>query len=358
MEAEEAAGTQAEAEEAESALEGIATAQQASKRLTAMCLPTTTDVLAAQQHDAITQSYRAQLIDLRTTGGKAKLRAQGIDEKRICELSQYTLDENQVLRYSPALAHYYNSEGLPCDADGALIAPTTVTEDRERAMIVVPKVLQHAVMYLHHYPRLAAHPGWADMLKRIQHAGYTWNGLQTSCKQMCRQCRVCFNATRTQQHKQGLYTSRRYKRPFEALSWDYMEFGHASDSGMRSILTIMCEHTGFVELHPMETGQATAERAADALVVFILRWGTPDTMWQAHDSQLQSEVVRRVCERLDIKIMSTTPYNKNATAKQERKHLLVAQILKRLHGGHPNTGDQRLPLAQHRLRNSTLVHAG
>jgi hypothetical protein len=108
----------------------------------------------------------------------------------------------------------------------------------------------------------------------------------------------------------------------------------------------------------METGQATAERAADALVVFILRWGTPDTMWQAHDSQLQSEVVRRVCERLDIKIMSTTPYNKNATAKPERKHLLVAQILKRLHGGHPNTWDQHLPLAEHRLRNTTLVHAG
>jgi hypothetical protein len=135
-----------------------------------------------------------------------------------------------------------------------------------------------------------------------------------------------------------------------------MEFGHASDSGMRSILTAMCEHTGFVELYPMEIGQATAERAADALVVFILRWGTPDTMWQAHDSQLQGEVVRRVCERLDIKIMSTTPCNKNATAKQERKHLLVAQILKRLHGGHPNTWDQHLPLAEHRLRNTTLVH--
>ena len=135
-------GTQVEAEEAESALEGISAGQQAAKGLTTMCLPAITDVLAAQQHDAVTQSYRAQLLDLGTTGGKAKLRAQGIDEKRICELSQYTLDENQVLSYSPALAHYYNSEGLPCDADGVPIAPTTVTEDRERAMIVAPKVLQ------------------------------------------------------------------------------------------------------------------------------------------------------------------------------------------------------------------------
>ena len=56
--------------------------------------------------------------------------------------------------------------------------------------------------------------------------------------------------------------------------------------------------------------------------------------------------------------MSTTAYNKNATVKQERKHLLVARIPKRLHGGHPNTWDQHLPLSEHRLRNTTLVHAG
>jgi hypothetical protein len=61
-------------------------------------------------------------------------------------------------------------------------------------------------------------------------------------------------------------------------------------------------------------------------VVFILRWGIPHTMWQAQDShsyRARWSEDRRVCERLDIKIMSTTPYNKNATAKQERKHLLV-----------------------------------
>jgi hypothetical protein len=51
--------------EAESTLEEISAAQQAAKRLTAMCLPAITDVLAAQQHDAVTQSYRAQLLDPR-----------------------------------------------------------------------------------------------------------------------------------------------------------------------------------------------------------------------------------------------------------------------------------------------------
>jgi hypothetical protein len=80
-----------------------------------MCLPAITDVLAARQHDAVTQSYRAQLLDQGTAGGKAKLRAQGI-YRRAAHLraeSVHPVDENQVRRYSPALAHYYNSEGLP-----------------------------------------------------------------------------------------------------------------------------------------------------------------------------------------------------------------------------------------------------
>jgi hypothetical protein len=68
----------------------------------------------------------------------------------------------------------------------------------------------------------------------------------------------------------------------------------------------MCEHTGFCELYPATRGEATAEVAADALVRFCLRWGTPDTIWAGRDTQLNnSEVVARVCTRLGIRSMTT-----------------------------------------------------
>jgi hypothetical protein len=59
---------------------------------------------------------------------------------------------------------------------------------------------------------------------------------------------------------------------------------------------------------------------------------------------MSGEVIARVCERLDIKCMSSTAYNKNAIAKQDRKHKLINSVLRRLHEGHSNSWDQHLSL--------------
>jgi hypothetical protein len=56
--------------------------------------------------------------------------------------------------------------------------------------------------------------------------------------------------------------------------------------------------------------------------------------------------------------MMTNAYDKNALGKQERKHLLINEVLKGLHQGYPNRWDEWLPMAEHRLRNTTLLHAG
>ena len=59
-------------------------------------------------------------------------------------------------------------------------------------------------------------------------------------------------------------------------------------------------------------GDATAEFVADCLVQWGLRWGFPGTAWGGQDVQMGGEVIARVCERLGIKCMSSTAYNKNA----------------------------------------------
>jgi hypothetical protein len=83
------------------------------------------------------------------------------------------------------------------------------------------------------------------------------------------------------------------------------------------------EHTGFCELYAADAGDATAEFVADCLVQWSLRWGFPETAWGGQNVQMSGEVIARVCARLGIKCMSSTAYNKNAIAKQERKHKLI-----------------------------------
>ena len=154
----------------------------------------------------------------------------GVSQARVMELSQYCLDENAVLLHSPTMAHYYDAEGEPCDENYVKLSPTSVREDRMAAMVVVPKELQHDICYLNHYSKHAGHPQWGDMVARIRAAGYTWSGIKASCKRMCDQCKVCFQATRARSHQRGLFTSRRYRRPFEAISWDFQVLGVASEN--------------------------------------------------------------------------------------------------------------------------------
>jgi hypothetical protein len=333
-------------------------AQQVAKELQRLRLPTTEELVLAQKADKEVSSFREQLTMLQRPGGAVELRRLGIDQARIMSLYQYSINEEGVLLHAPTRPHYYNKDGLSCDEEYNVLPATVVREQQVDDMVVVPKVLQQTICYLHHYSAHAAHPQWHDMVSRVQEAGYTWRGIKTTCMQMCRRCKICFRASRDRSRQAGLFTSRRFRRPFEAVSWDFQELGTGSVNGKKSLLTLLCEHTGFCELYPMDKDRATAEEVANALVKWSLRWGVSDTVWGGEDAQMASEVVRRVCKRLGITSMTATAYNSNAISKQERKHHLINGVLKRLHQGRPETWNEHLQLVESRLRNTLHLRAG
>ena len=145
--------------------------------------------------------------------------------------------------------------------------------DRTASRVVVPKDLRDGILFIHHHSRMASHASWVDMVDSVQAAGYTWKGLGNSCKQTTKRCMECMKAKRPHSKAAGLLSSRRYKRPFDSLSWDMQDLGKAAVTEYgknRYLLTIMCEFTSFVELYALE--DKTAERIADCLVDFCLRW--------------------------------------------------------------------------------------
>ena len=118
----------------------------------------------------------------------------------------------------------------------------------------------------------------------------------------------------------------------------------------------MCEFTSFVELYALE--DKTAERIADCLVDFCLRWDTPSCIWSGHDSEIKNEVVKRVCAYLEIQQMWTSPRYSDGVARQERKHLQINQQLKLLVKGKLRELDDYLPMVMWRLRNAKVQHLG
>jgi hypothetical protein len=168
-------------------------------------------------------------------------------------LSQYSFGEGGVLMHAPTLPHYYIKGEPACDAKGKPLSATEAAEQRMMESIwVLPKALQQDICYLHHYSRGAAHPQWYDLVTQINEAGYTWRGMKTSCSQMCSRCRVCYRATRTKTYNAGLFTSHRFRRPFEAVSWDFPELGHGLRAG-QMWATYPAVHTGFCELYMLRT---------------------------------------------------------------------------------------------------------
>jgi hypothetical protein len=162
--------------------------------------------------------------------------------------------------------------------------------NKQRA--VVPKELRDGILYIH---QLAAHASWVDMESMIHEAGYTWKGLGNSCKQTTKRCMDCLKAKRPHSKAAGLLSSRRYRCPFDSLSWDMQDLGKASTTTHgenRYLLTIMCEFTSYVELYALP--DKTAESAADCLIDFAQRWDIPSCIWPGHDAEIKNEVVQRV----------------------------------------------------------------
>jgi hypothetical protein len=88
--------------------------------------------------------------------------------------------------------------------------------------------LRDGILYIHPHSQLAAHASWVDMESMIHEAGYTWKGLGNSCKQTTKRCMDCLKAKRPHSKAAGLLSSRRYRCPFDSLSWDMQDLGKAA----------------------------------------------------------------------------------------------------------------------------------
>ena len=314
--------------------------------------PSNASMKQAQRRDPECMSIMQQL-DTYAKGGAAALKTIGVSEERTRYLQLHEVDSDGLLRCSDVVVHVYG------DADEEERVGENANFDVTTSRVVVPKELRDGILYIHHHSQLAAHASWVDMESMIHEAGYTWKGLGNSCKQTTRRCMDCLKAKRPHSKAAGLLSSRRYRCPFDSLSWDMQDLGKASTTthgDNRYLLTIMCEFTSYVELYALP--DKTAESVADCLIDFALRWDVPSCIWSGHDAEIKNEVVQRVCAYLGVRQMWTSPRYSDGAARQERKHLQINQVLKLLVKGKLREWDDYLPMVKWRLRNTKVQHLG
>ncbi len=82
----------------------------------------------------------------------------------------------------------------------------------------------------------------------------------------------------------------------------------------------------WIDLIPLKSN--TAVDMADALVLYILRYGMPVLLWSGKDTEICNTTCKLVCEKLKIKQMFTSSRNSNGLARSERQHRIVNETLK------------------------------
>ena len=297
----------------------------------------------AQKDDVEWASKREQLQLLldepKATLNETRMRKMGISPKRIKELMHLHL-RNDVLCHSALAQQFYDRDGkaVPMEQEPILLK-------------IVPAKLQDMVTYLHHYSMLAAHASPAQMWEDMQDAGYWYPGGHKRCQKVYKSCHRCFRAHQTRSALHGLHTSRRFRASGECVSWDCSFYGGGGPTirGNNYCLVLLDEFDMWIDLIPLKTKEATEVSAA--LVLYILRYGTPMLLWSGRDTELNNTCVRLVCEKLRVKQMYTTARNSNALARNERQHRVVNETLKLLVQSDTKDWDTHLPLVEHTMRN-------
>ena len=103
-------------------------------------------------------------------------------------------------------------------------------------------------------------------------------------------------------------------------------------------MTIVDHSSRYPEAVPMKNIQA--ETVAEAMIDVFSRVGLPEEILSDLGTQFTAEVMKETCRLLQIKQMTTTPYNPKCNGLVERFNGTMKQMLKRLCEEQPKKWDR------------------
>ena len=118
-----------------------------------------------------------------------------------------------------------------------------------------------------------------------------------------------------------------HKVPFENVAVDIVGLCPRSHS-FKYILMYICLASRYPEAIPLK--QATAQECAEALLEIFSRNGVPITLLSDQGAQVMGILMKKLCERLGIKWIRTTPYHPQSNGAVERMHGTLVPMLRKL----------------------------
>ena len=214
----------------------------------------------------------------------------------------------------------------------------------QRMQLVVPKALQRMICREVHDGRNTCHMGKKRALKLLM-KNFFWYKLDRDIAWWIRTCEVCQRRMRPKNTAKAPIKVDKTGYPGERVAMDVVGPLKESKNGNKYVLCITDHFSKYSRAEAMPN-----QLACTVAEIFVKRWvydwGEPLTLHTDQGSNFNSDLMRQVCELLQIGKTRTSPYHPQGNAQNERYNQTVINIVAKLTDKQEyNNWDDVLPTA-------------
>jgi len=190
----------------------------------------------------------------------------------------------------------------------------------------IPEEMWNHILSVHNAEN--GHGGVERTIYKLDEKQLNWKNRATHVKRFIKMCACCQKMDQIKRIIHSYPFTVSTYGVFDTVSIDYVESLIPDEYGMTMIIVIIDNFSRFVDLYPCNT--TAAEGAADALLNFCGRYGTPNTIRTDRGPSFKNEIIAELTKTLGINHHLVTAYSKEENAINERVNKEVLRHLRNI----------------------------
>ncbi len=203
---------------------------------------------------------------------------------------------------------------------------------------IVPEALQKPVIKLYHdYAHVSA-PKTQQLIQK----NFWWPQMASDIQRWCDTCIVCATINQGKPGRTKLCRPEPPKGPWELLQLDFIGPLPSAKGGCRYCLVIIDKFSKWVEAIPTRNNSANTVARVVANQILPL-WGAPIQIESDQGTHFTGQVMKQICQMLNIKQRFHIPYRPQSSGMVERANRTIKESISKQVAQHKNQWIDALP---------------
>ena len=215
--------------------------------------------------------------------------------------------------------------------------------------LVVPETWRNDIVKMFHADPGAGHMGVKRTVERIRSRAY-WPRVTETVKRFCERCEQCQKKKTPAKSPKAPIKTNVSGTPNERVQIDILGPLVESYKSNKYIIVLTDCFTKWASAYAVP--RATATEVADAILDWTAQFGVMKILHSDQGRQMESAIVKEVCQRFGIHKTRTTSYYPASDGQVERMNRTLIDMLSKYVGQNQRSWDEHIPLALLAYRSS------